>query len=86
MISQHVPKMVFMVAIGKISSERWVCKSMNIKAAFLQVEIFHRQADLSPHSKTNVPQVFLWKMSNCGYRFSNVLCIVFNGQKGTSKV
>lgn len=55
------------VALAIMASNHWVCKSMDIKTAFLQSKKLERQVYLNPPKEANVPQGYIWKLSKCVY-------------------
>ena len=50
-----------------ISSKGWKCKSIDIKAAFLQGKDFHRKVFLRPPKESDSPPGTLWRLKKCVY-------------------
>lgn len=50
-----------------ISSKGWTCKSIDIKAAFLQGKDFHREVYLIPPKESDSTPGSLWKLKKCVY-------------------
>ncbi len=53
--------------LGVMSAKDWVCKSMDIKTAFLQSKKLDRPIYLLPPKEANVPTGYIWKLSKCVY-------------------
>ena len=48
-------------------STHWMCKSMDIKTAFLEGKELDQLVYLDPPKEANVPPVYIWKPSKCVY-------------------
>lgn len=68
------PGECLMAAMRIIQLNRWVYESIDIKTTFLQRETFDRQVYLYPPSQVNESQGYLWKLSKCVYRLSDISC------------
>ena len=55
------------IFLSIISSKGWTCKSIDIKAAFLQGKEFHREVYLIPPKEANNASGTLWKLKKCVY-------------------
>ena len=55
------------IALAIISADHWMCKSMDIKTAFLQSKQLDRLVYLDPPEEANVPPGYIWKLSKCMY-------------------
>ena len=55
------------IFLAIISSRGWSCRSIDIKAAFLQGEKFDRQVFLKPPKEANAVSGSLWKLKKCVY-------------------
>ena len=53
--------------LGVMSANGWVCKSMDIKTAFLQSKKLDRPIYFLPPKEANVPTGYIWKLSKCVY-------------------
>ena len=53
------------IILSIISSKSWTCKSIDIKAAFLQGQDFHREVFLIPPKEANCTPGTLWKLKKC---------------------
>ena len=53
--------------LGVTSANGWVCKSMDIKTAFLQCKKLDQPIYLLPPKEANVPTGYIWKLSKCVY-------------------
>ena len=52
---------------GVMSANSWICKSMDIKTAFLQSKKLDRLIYLLPPKEANVPTGYILKLSKCVY-------------------
>lgn len=55
------------IALAIMAANQWMCKSMDIKTAFLQSKQLDRLVYLDPPKEANVPQGHIWKLSKCVY-------------------
>lgn len=55
------------IALAIMASNHWVCKSMDIKTAFLQSKELDRLIYLHPPKEAKVPPGYIWKLSKCVY-------------------
>ena len=60
------------VILKIMTSHGWICKSMDIKTAFLQSEQLDWPIYLLPPKEANVPPGYIWKSSKCVYRLTDV--------------
>ena len=50
-----------------MASNHWMCKSMDIKTAFLQSKELDWLVYLDPPKEANMPSGYIWKLSKCVY-------------------
>ena len=50
-----------------MASHGWICKSMDIKTAFLQSKQLDQPIYLLPPKEANVSPGYSWKLSKCVY-------------------
>ena len=55
------------IALSIMASKYRMCKSMDIKTAFLQSKKLDRLVYLDPPKEANVPPGYIWKLSKCVY-------------------
>ena len=55
------------IALAITASNHWMCKSMDIKIAFLQSKELDQLIYLDPPKEANVPQGYIWKLSKSVY-------------------
>ena len=59
------------IALAIMASNHWMCKSMDIKTAFLQSKKLDQLVYLDPPKEANVPLGYIWKLSKCVYRLTD---------------
>ena len=62
-----------LIALAIMASYHWMCKSMDIKTAFLQSKELDRLVYLDPLKEANVPLGYIWKLSKCVYGWTDAL-------------
>ena len=55
------------ITLAIMASNYWMCKSMDIKIAFLQSKELDQLVNLDPPKEANVPPGYIWKLSKCVY-------------------
>ena len=55
------------IALAIMASNHWLCKSTDIKTAFLQSKELDWLVHLDPPKEANVPPGYIWKLSKCVY-------------------